>query len=145
MNAHTHACVWGVSLPEMPALRAQTDVLVVGGGPAGVALASEFARRGLRVRLVAPHPPRPFAPTYGAWLDELPGWTRDTLEAVWADVRVHTNETPTPLLRPYALLDNARLLEAMLRRAGGNLTWTVGTVRRAERVGDDSEVTGDGG
>ena len=123
----------------------QTDVLVVGGGPAGVALASEFARRGLSVRLVAPHPPRPFAPTYGAWLDELPGWTRGALEAVWTDVRVYTGERPTPLLRPYALLDNARLLATLLCRARGNLGWTVGSVRRAERLEEGWEVWGAGG
>lgn len=145
MNAYTRPGTRRVSLPEMPAAHTRTDALVVGGGPAGLSLASEFARSGLRVRLVTPHPPRPFAPTYGVWLDELPGWTRGALEAVWTDVRVYTGEEPTPLLRPYALLDNARLLEALLCRAGENLIWTVGTVRGAGRVGEGWEVSGTAG
>ncbi|ANE43963.1 lycopene cyclase family protein [Deinococcus puniceus] len=109
-----------------------TDVLVIGGGPAGVALAAELAVRGLQVRLVAPHPPRRFAPTYGAWLDELPAWARACTADVWADVRAYTGPKATALTRPYALIDNAALLESMLARAGKNLTWTQGTVLRAD-------------
>lgn len=126
-------------------MRVPTDVLVVGGGPAGLAVAAELAVRGLRVRLVAPHPPRPFPPTYGAWLDELPAWALACLAEVWTDVRVYTGGEPTPLLRPYALLGNARLLGALLARAGEGLTWTVGTVRGAEQVGEGWEVHGTGG
>ncbi|UQN05660.1 lycopene cyclase family protein [Deinococcus sp. QL22] len=109
-----------------------TDVLVIGGGPAGVALATELAVRGLQVRLVAPHPPQRFAPTYGAWLDELPAWARACTADVWADVRAYTGPKATALTRPYALLDNAALLNSMLARAGKRLTWTQGTVIRAD-------------
>ncbi|WP_019008078.1 lycopene cyclase family protein [Deinococcus aquatilis] len=115
-----------------PADSLMTDVLVVGGGPAGVALASELAVRGLQVRLVAPHLPRPFAPTYGAWLDELPAWARACTADVWADVRAYTGPHATSLTRPYALLDNAALLDSMLARAGKHLIWTQGTVIRAD-------------
>ncbi|GMA17520.1 lycopene cyclase family protein [Deinococcus metallilatus] len=129
----------------MPAASPATDALVVGGGPAGLGLAAELAACGLRVWLVAPHPPRPFPATYGAWLDELPAWTRTCLADVWTDVRAYTGERPTPLLRPYALLDNARLLETLLARAGSGLTWTVGTVRGATRLEEGWEVHGAGG
>jgi len=137
-----------------------TDVLVVGGGPAALALAAELAARGLSVRLVAPHPPRPFPATYGAWLDELPPLALTCLTDVWTDVRAYlggtglsgtgssstgAGERPTPLLRPYVRLDNARLLAALLARAGGELCWTVGTVRGAERVGEGWTVHGAGG
>ncbi|MBB5232610.1 lycopene cyclase family protein [Deinococcus budaensis] len=123
----------------------RTDVLVVGGGPAGLALAAELAACGLSVRLVAPHPPRPFPATYGAWLGELPPLALTCLTEVWSDVRVYTGEQPTPLLRPYALLDNARLLGALLARAGRALRWTVGTVRGAQREGEGWTVHGAGG
>lgn len=128
------------SLRVMPAAHRLTDALVVGGGPAGVGLAAELAALGLSVRLVTPHPPRPFPETYGAWRDELPAWLRPA--DVWTDVRVYTGARPTSLLRPYALLDNARLLDALLARAAGNLCWTVGAVRVAERVGEGWEVRG---
>ncbi len=111
---------------------ALTDVLIIGGGPAGLALAAELALRGLKVRLVTPHPPRPFAPTFGAWLDELPAWARACTAEVWADVRAYTGPKATALTRPYALMDNAALLESMLTRAGSNLTWTQGEVVRAD-------------
>ncbi|WP_345460979.1 lycopene cyclase family protein [Deinococcus carri] len=129
----------------MAAPCAPTDVLVVGGGPAGLGLAAELAAHGLSVRLVAPHPPRPFPATYGAWLDELPSWAHACLANVWTDVRAYTGERPTPLLRPYARLDNARLLDTLLGRAGGGLAWTVGTVQGAVRVGEGWEVRGQGG
>lgn len=122
-----------------------TDVLVVGGGPAGVALGAECAARGLRVRLVAPHPPRPFPATYGAWLDEVPAPARPALAQVWSDVRVYTGAGATPLVRPYALFDNARLLEGLLMRAGGGLCWTRGRVTGAERMGEGWVVRGAGG
>jgi lycopene beta-cyclase len=49
-----------------------TDVLVVGGGPAGRALAGACARAGLRTALLDPAPRRPWPATYGCWAAELP-------------------------------------------------------------------------
>lgn len=48
------------------------DVLVVGGGPAGLALAGACARRGLVTGLLDPAPDRPWTATYGMWSQELP-------------------------------------------------------------------------
>lgn len=48
------------------------DVLVVGGGPAGVALAAACSRVGLTTGLVDPAPDRPWAATYGMWSREIP-------------------------------------------------------------------------
>lgn len=48
------------------------DVLVVGAGPAGMALAAACAERGLRTTLVDPTPERPWRATYAAWRHELP-------------------------------------------------------------------------
>lgn len=48
------------------------DVLVVGGGPAGRALAAACGARGLRTALLDPAPERPWRATYGAWAAELP-------------------------------------------------------------------------
>lgn len=107
-----------------------TDALIVGAGPAALALAAGLRARHHSVRIVAPHAPQAFPATYGAWLDDLPGWARACAAHVWTDVRVYTGPQPTPLLRPYALLDNTRFLHALLDRAGP-LTWTVGTVTHA--------------
>lgn len=48
------------------------DVLVVGGGPAGWAVAGACADRGCRVVLVDPRPERAWRQTYGSWVHELP-------------------------------------------------------------------------
>lgn len=48
------------------------DVLVVGGGPAGLALAGACGRLGLATELVDPAPDRPWTATYGMWSGELP-------------------------------------------------------------------------
>lgn len=50
------------------------DVVIVGLGPAGRALAYRCAQRGLRVVAIDKHPFRTWTPTYGAWTDELPSW-----------------------------------------------------------------------
>lgn len=113
-----------------PTEPAHTDALIVGAGPAALALAAELRARHLSVRIVAPHAPQAFPATYGAWLDDLPGWAQVCAAHVWTDVRVYTGPQPTPLLRPYALLDNTRFLHVLLDRAGP-LTWTVGTVTHA--------------
>ncbi|ODT98593.1 MAG: lycopene cyclase [Pseudonocardia sp. SCN 72-86] len=48
------------------------DVLVVGGGPAGRALAAACAAHGLATTLLDPAPQRPWRSTFAAWADELP-------------------------------------------------------------------------
>lgn len=122
-----------------------SDVLIVGGGPSGTALAAELARRGLDVRVLAPHPPGPYPATYGAWLDDLPRWVRSCVAQVWADVRVYTGAPPTPLLRPYALLDNAALQRTLHARAGALLRWTVGRAVAAESSVEGTVVHSAGG
>jgi lycopene beta-cyclase len=48
------------------------DVLVVGAGPSGRAVAVACGAHGLRTAVLDPTPARPWRATYGAWLDELP-------------------------------------------------------------------------
>ncbi len=82
------------------------DVLVVGAGPAGRALASACSAHGLDTVLVDPHPERPWRATYAAWMDELP---------VGAPVAVSTSKARVFAVhehrigRGYAVLDNERL------------------------------------
>ena len=81
------------------------DVVVVGGGPAGWALASACARAGLRVTLVAAT--RGWPATYGMWLDEtavLPPGSR------WVSARARGGGRW--LSREYAVLDNESVLAA---------------------------------
>jgi lycopene beta-cyclase len=84
------------------------DVMVIGGGPAGRALARACAQEGLRTAIVDRHPERPWPATYGAWADELPPDT--PVKSTSTTVRAYAREEHL-IPRTYVVLDNARLHE----------------------------------
>lgn len=81
-----------------------TDVLVVGGGPAGRALAGACVARGLDTLLVDRAPDAPWRATYGAWRDDLPGDLPASAVAANARGRAIAR-TAHDLARDYAVLD----------------------------------------
>jgi lycopene beta-cyclase len=83
------------------------DVLVIGGGPAGRALARACAREGLDTAIVD-RQDRVWTATYGAWADELPLHT--PVAATSTVVRAYAHEEHL-IPRTYVVLDNARLHE----------------------------------
>lgn len=80
------------------------DVLVVGAGPAGMALAAQCNRRGLCTGLVDPAPHRPWTATYGMWAGELPADLPDAVVAARAAGRVYA-VTEHHVGWDYAVLD----------------------------------------
>ncbi|MEV8444015.1 lycopene cyclase family protein [Actinosynnema sp. NPDC051121] len=102
------------------------DVIVVGGGPAGRALARACAARGLRTTVVDPNPQRLWRETYAAWVDELP---------VDAPVAVSTSRARAVttaehvIARGYAVLDNEwlRWLPGEVRVVTGRVVGRTGT------------------
>ena len=84
------------------------DVVVIGGGPAGRALARACAQEGLHTAIVDRHPHRIWSATYGAWADELPPDT--PVAATSSVVRAHAREEHL-IPRTYVVLDNTRLHE----------------------------------
>ena len=63
------------------------DVLVLGGGPAALCIASELNQRGVAVAGIAPDPiDDPWPNTYGIWADELKAvGLEQLLEHRWSD------------------------------------------------------------
>lgn len=61
-------------VPPIVDLPPIVDVAVVGGGPAGRALAQRTAVLGREVAVIDPDPGRPWPATYGIWVDEIPRW-----------------------------------------------------------------------
>jgi lycopene cyclase-like protein len=120
--------------PEQPALAsllapisgdAVLDTLVVGAGPAGLALAAELAQRGLRVAIVAPD--TPFNNNYGVWVDELGPieGMESALSNVYTDALYWVDEASPnegiPVGRAYGRVDRAKLralLAARCAKAG---------------------------
>ena len=82
------------------------DVVVVGGGPAGRALARACAARGLATTVVDQNPARPWRATYAAWVDELPD---DAPVAVSTSRARAVTTAEHVIARGYAVLDNERL------------------------------------
>ncbi|MGW0160199.1 lycopene cyclase family protein [Mycobacterium sp. NPDC003323] len=94
------------------------DVLVVGGGPAGMALAGACGRLGLDTGLVDPAPERPWTATYGMWEAELPADLPDSVVAARAVGRAIA-VTEHALGWQYAVLDVPALQAHLTDRLDG--------------------------
>jgi len=102
------------------------DVAIIGGGPAGLALAHSLVMRGVDAVVFSPE--SPWHATYGAWRDDVEscelGAPLDALvRGAWSTVRV-VGTREHLLRRPYVVFDNS-LLAQSLRRTSGRVTGTV--------------------
>lgn len=125
-----------------------SDVLIVGAGPAGLALAAALCDAGLRVEGIAPGGPHaPWPNTYGIWEDELPSAAYVAmLKHRWTDCVSYAGGQELRLERVYGFLDNARvqahLLESSARAA---MRWHTQPARAIAHGARASTVTlGDG-
>ncbi len=119
------------------------DVLVIGAGPAGTAIAAALAEQGLRVLGLAPEAPStPWINTYAAWADDV-----DTiglghfLQYRWQDCAAYTDQRELALHRTYGLFDNQRLQQHLLTIAeSGGTRWQIGSATRVEHHNAHSVV-----
>ncbi|TQM03992.1 lycopene cyclase family protein [Pseudonocardia kunmingensis] len=123
-------------------MRRDPDVLVVGGGPAGRALAAATAAHGLRTVLLDPAPDAPWRATYGCWADELPPGLPDGVVAARAAGRAIAR-TEHRLGWDYAVLD-VPALRAHLDDALGRAGATVCAGRAAGTAGPGAVRLADG-
>ncbi len=120
------------------------DALVVGAGPAGLALTAALAQHGLRVGGLTPRDPASrWSNTYGIWCDELEdGLVDRVLGHCWTDCVVYTGETELALNRNYGLFDNIRLQTHLLTQCErGGVIWHQGMAAQVEHLADRSRLT----
>ena len=92
------------------------DVAIVGGGPAGLALARALALQGVELVVVAAS--TEWHATYGVWRDDvadcdLGGELDSLVRCAWPTVRV-VGKRQHLLQRPYVVFDNAHLRSSLL-------------------------------
>ena len=124
------------------------DVLVLGGGPAALCIASELNQRGVLVAGVAPEPvDAPWPNTYGIWADELKAVGLESLlEHRWSDTVSYFGEGGSTAQDTshahgidYGLFDRAALQRYWLGRGDG-VVWHQDTVQRVEVRGATTSV-----
>ncbi len=140
------------SRPTAPAALSDSDVLVIGAGPASLVIAAELAERGLAVTALAPgDPAAPGLTTYGFWVDEVEalGLT-SLLSHQWQDTvsyfgaggaSLDGGDVPLQHGRAYGLFDKALLQGHLLERfarAGGR--WQQGLAASIEHDAEGSTV-----
>lgn len=92
--------------------RVSADLIVVGLGPAGRALAHRAAVHGLTVTAVDPAPARRWTATYAAWADELPDWLAPGVVASTAQP-LAWGTRPIAVPRSYQVFDTGALQDSL--------------------------------
>ena len=125
------------------------DVLVLGGGPAALCIASELNQRGVAVAGIAPNPvDDPWPNTYGIWADELKMvGLEHLLEHRWSDTVSYFGDGGSTAQDQshthgidYGLFDRAALQRYWLERADG-VVWHQDTAERVELNGAITSVS----
>jgi len=130
-----------------------TDVLVVGGGPAALAIAAELAERQLAVAVLAAADPRdPWPNTYGIWGDEVDALgLSHLLEHRWSHTCSYFGpgssdpadpaNSPTRHGRDYGLFDKTLLQQFWLERCEqAGVQWHRGLAQHLTLDGGRSQV-----
>lgn len=129
------------------------DALVIGTGPAGLAIAAALCQRGLSVSGLSPTPPdAAWINTYGIWADELDDLDLSHLLAHrWDDCVGYFGPEEKPLNRAYGLFDKHKLQVHLLDQCGYGhdaahpVQWHQGKATQINHSTTHSTITTDDG
>ena len=123
-------------------MKQQQDILVIGAGPAGLAIARACARQQLNVGIAAPDIHKPWEQTYGVWVDELANTPYANLfKHTWKHPKVWMGPNAQNLNRVYGLLDVPQLQQWLVSEVNKlGITTFTGTVKDVIHHAEDSEV-----
>lgn len=98
------------------------DLAVVGGGPAGLAVAQEVSEAGLSVCSIDPSPKLIWPNNYGVWVDEFEAMDLlDCLDTTWSSAIVYIDDQSTKELgRPYGRVNRKQLKSKMIQKCISN-------------------------
>ncbi|XP_045795361.1 lycopene beta cyclase, chloroplastic/chromoplastic [Trifolium pratense] len=98
------------------------DLAVVGGGPAGLAVAQQVSEAGLSVCAIDPNPRLIWPNNYGVWVDEFEAMDLlDCLDKTWSGAVVYIDDkTKKDLDRPYGRVNRKLLKSKMLQKCISN-------------------------
>lgn len=98
------------------------DLAVVGGGPAGLAVAQQVSEAGLSVCSIDPSPNLIWPNNYGVWVDEFEAMDLlDCLDMNWSGAVVFVDENSTKNLgRPYGRVNRKQLKSKMMQKCISN-------------------------
>lgn len=112
-----------VELPLYDPSKAKVvDLAVVGGGPAGLAVAQQVSEAGLSVCAIDPFPRLIWPNNYGVWVDEFEAMDLlDCLDTTWSGAVVYINEgLKKNLDRPYGRVNRKLLKSKMMHKCISN-------------------------
>nr|AAX19899.1 lycopene cyclase [Salicornia europaea] len=94
------------------------DLAVVGGGPAGLAVAQQVSNAGLSVCAIDPNPKLIWPNNYGVWVDEFEAMDLlDCLDTTWSGAVVYIDENLKKNLdRPYGRVNRKLLKSKMMQK-----------------------------
>nr|AAK07431.1 lycopene epsilon-cyclase [Adonis aestivalis var. palaestina] len=124
-------------LPPIPFGESVMDLVVIGCGPAGLSLAAEAAKLGLKVGLIGPD--LPFTNNYGVWEDEFKDLGLERcIEHAWKDTIVYLdNDAPVLIGRAYGRVSRHLLHEELLKRCvESGVSYLNSKVERITEAGD---------